>query len=123
VGGRGPRGARAAGRRQRTGLAGPFSLQPRQVDEVREQIITAAQRVAPSGVAAASTVLSVLSGVAIALFVLFFLLNDGARLWAGLVATTPPRLRERAAHAGEQAWDTLARYVLASSSSRWPTPC
>lgn len=92
-------------------VTGPFSVQPRQVDEVRDRIVAAARAAAPTGVAAASTVISVLTGVAVALFVLFFLLKDGSRLWNGVVTMAPSAHRERAALAGEQAWDTLSRYV------------
>lgn len=90
---------------------GPLSVQPRQVDEVRNQIVAAVQQAAPSGVAAASTVISALSGVLIALFVLFFLLKDGNGLWSSVVAMAPAAHRERVHVAGEQAWETLSRYV------------
>jgi predicted PurR-regulated permease PerM len=92
-------------------VTGPLSVQPRQVDEVRDHLVGAVERAAPSGVAAAGTVLSALTGVVVALFVLFFLLKDGKGLWNGVVAMAPASHRERVAVAGEQAWDTLSRYV------------
>lgn len=92
-------------------VTGPLALEPRQVDEVRAQLVGAVRDAAPSGVAAASTVISVLSGVLLALFVLFFFLKDGPGLWQAMVALVPEAHRERTTEAGRGAWATLSRYV------------
>jgi predicted PurR-regulated permease PerM len=92
-------------------VTGPLSLEPRQVDEVRAQVVGAVRDAAPSGVTAASTVISALSGVLIALFVLFFFLKDGPGLWRAVVASAPRPHRARIAEAGGRAWDTLSKYV------------
>ncbi|PVZ06849.1 AI-2E family transporter [Actinomycetospora cinnamomea] len=92
-------------------VTGPLSLRPEQVDQVRSQIVDAVRAAAPSGVAAANTVISVLSGLLIALFVLFFFLKDGAGMWRSVVAVGPARHRERLEEAGRRGWETLSRYV------------
>jgi predicted PurR-regulated permease PerM len=92
-------------------VTGPLALRPEQVDEVRTQIIDAVRAAAPSGVAAANTVISVLSGLLIALFVLFFFLKDGAGMWRAVVAVGPAAHRDRLEEAGRRGWETLSRYV------------
>jgi predicted PurR-regulated permease PerM len=92
-------------------VTGPPSLRPEQVDEVRARLLDALRAVAPSGVAAANTVISVLSGLLIALFVLFFFLKDGAGMWRAVVAVGPAAHRERLEEAGRRGWETLSRYV------------
>lgn len=92
-------------------VTGPLALQPEQVDEVRARLVDALRGAAPSGVTAANTVLSVLSGLLIALFVLFFFLKDGTGMWRSLVAVGPAAHRERFEDAGLRGWETLSRYV------------
>lgn len=92
-------------------VTGPLSLRPEQVDQVRTQIVEAVRAALPGGVAAANTVISVLSGLLIALFVLFFFLKDGAGMWRAVVAIGPASHRERLEQAGRRGWETLSRYV------------
>ena len=92
-------------------ITGPLTLAPRQVNDVRNQILAAVRAAAPSGDAAASTVISLLTGIVVALFVLFFLLRDGRGMWARLVELAPAGHRERVGAAGRGAWETLSRYV------------
>ncbi|MDD7968025.1 AI-2E family transporter [Actinomycetospora lemnae] len=92
-------------------VTGPLALRPEQVDEVRGRLVDALRAAAPSGVTAANTVISVLSGLLIALFVLFFFLKDGSGMWRSVVAVGPARHRERLEEAGRRGWETLSRYV------------
>lgn len=55
--------------------------------------------------------LVVLSGTALAVFVLFFVLKDGGRMWQWVLSWTPPAHRPRADGAGRTAWDTLRSSV------------
>ncbi|MDN5747342.1 MAG: AI-2E family transporter, partial [Pseudonocardia sp.] len=91
---------------------GPLGLAPQTVDQVANQIVGALQSAAPNGFAAAATLIAVLGGVVIALFVLFFLLKDGTGMWRWLVGTAPARYRERVDEAGRRAWDTASRYMV-----------
>ncbi|GAA4788840.1 hypothetical protein GCM10023200_24300 [Actinomycetospora chlora] len=52
-----------------------------------------------------------LSGVVIALFVLFFFLKEGNGMWRAVVAVGPAAHRDRLEAAGRQGWETLSRYV------------
>lgn len=96
---------------RRTLVEGPLALQPERVDEVRDAVVAFIQRSVPDPVAGATLALEVLSGTAIAVFVLFFLLKDGGRMWRWVLSWTPPAHRPRADGAGRTAWDTLRSYV------------
>src|SRR5260370_21647579 len=45
------------------------------------------------------------------LFITFFLLKDGERIWAWLIKGLPPEGRRRAQNAGRAAWTALVNYV------------
>jgi predicted PurR-regulated permease PerM len=68
--------------------------------------------------AVAGTVLSggkifieLLAGLFLMVFVTFFLLKDGGRIWAWLTSFLGPSARGRARGAGAAAWDALTYYV------------
>ncbi|MDQ4021061.1 MAG: AI-2E family transporter [Actinomycetota bacterium] len=102
----------ALGRIRNWLVTGPLSLQPQQVDQVRAQLVGAVRSAAPSGFTAASMVISVLTGVVIVLFVLFFLIKDGRGMWHWVVGVAPARHRARINEAGRLAWATTGRYVV-----------
>jgi predicted PurR-regulated permease PerM len=55
--------------------------------------------------------LEVLGGLVLMLFVTFFLLKDGERIWAWLISFLSPASRQRARGAGAAAWQALTYYV------------
>jgi predicted PurR-regulated permease PerM len=56
-------------------------------------------------------VLEILAGVVLCLFVTFFLLKDGDRIWAWLSSFFRPEPRRRVRGAGNAAWQVLTGYV------------
>lgn len=64
-------------------------------------------------VIATGTATSVLTGILLTLFAVFFYLADGARIWDFLVRMLPQEGRQRTGIAGRRAWSTLAGYVRA----------
>jgi predicted PurR-regulated permease PerM len=52
-----------------------------------------------------------LAGAVLTLFIAFFLLKDGARIWAWLISAMRPEAKRRTANAGEQAWRALVYYM------------
>jgi predicted PurR-regulated permease PerM len=48
---------------------------------------------------------------ALTLFIAFFLLYDGERIWRWLISSLPPRESHRADLAGRSAWNTITGYV------------
>jgi predicted PurR-regulated permease PerM len=55
--------------------------------------------------------LEILAGLVLMLFITFFLLKDGDRIWAWLTGFLAPQRRERTHLAGMAAWQALVYYV------------
>lgn len=55
--------------------------------------------------------LEILAGIVLTLFIAFFLLKDGERIWAFVISGTRDEARRRAARAGDAAWRALVSYV------------
>lgn len=55
--------------------------------------------------------LEILAGLVLMLFITFFLLKDGDRIWAWLTGFLGPESRQRTRLAGTAAWQTLVYYV------------
>jgi putative heme transporter len=77
------------------------------VDEHRTQLTTGA-------LATAATALEVFASILLILFVTFFFLRDGRRIWRYLTKILPLGAREPVYRAGEAAWSTLVAYVRAT---------
>jgi predicted PurR-regulated permease PerM len=52
-----------------------------------------------------------LAGAVLTLFITFFLLKDGARIWAWVISAMRPDAKRRTANAGDQAWRALVYYM------------
>ncbi len=52
-----------------------------------------------------------LAGLVLTLFISFFLLKDGARIWIWLISGMRPEARGRAARAGDASWRALVNYM------------
>jgi predicted PurR-regulated permease PerM len=90
----------------------PLSLSESRVSSVRQRLSEFARESAPSPGAGATLVLELLSGVAIAIFVLFFLLKDGPRMWRWVLGWTPAHRRDLMDLLGSRSWDTLIGYAV-----------
>ncbi|WP_336923643.1 AI-2E family transporter [Aquipuribacter sp. SD81] len=69
--------------------------------------------IASGALVATGGAISVLTGLLLTLFAVFFYLADGPRIWTFLVSLLPREGRERADVAGRRSWGTLAGYVRA----------
>jgi predicted PurR-regulated permease PerM len=67
--------------------------------------------IASAALSTGKTVLDILTGIVVAVFVTIFLLYDGEGVWGFLVRAVPEPGRERANAAGHAAWQTLTHYV------------
>ncbi|GAA4190059.1 AI-2E family transporter [Streptosporangium oxazolinicum] len=93
---------------------GPLHLQPTQitswVDEIGKQITTQRNQITQTVLTGATVALEVLASIVLLLFVTFFLLKDGDRIWSwflkGFGGVAP-----RVDRAGRAAWVTLSHYV------------
>jgi predicted PurR-regulated permease PerM len=60
--------------------------------------------------------LELLTGLVLMIFITFFLLKDGERIWAWLIKGLRPELRRRADNAGAAAWTALVNYVRGTTA-------
>lgn len=95
-------------------ITGPLHLQQAQitgyVDEFAKMIDTQRQAIAGTVLSAGAVAVEVLASIVLLLFVTFFLLKDGDRIWAWILkgfGGVAPRVDR----AGRAAWTTLSHYV------------
>jgi predicted PurR-regulated permease PerM len=61
-------------------------------------------------------VLELLTGLVLMIFITFFLLKDGERIWAWLIKGLRPETRQRMDNAGGAAWAALVNYVRGTTA-------
>jgi predicted PurR-regulated permease PerM len=102
-------------RRVRDWLNDAFGISRRELDRLADRISGALQGssggLASGLTSAAGTVANVVTGTVLALFVTFFVLADGRRLWAWVVSVFPRASRDEVGSAGERAWRALVSYM------------
>ena len=91
---------------------GPLGLDPAQVADLRNQVVTWIYQLSPTPAQAARTGLYLLSALILVLFLVFFLLKDGEAMWAWVLARAPARRTGQIDGAGRDAWRTLSRYTV-----------
>lgn len=92
-------------------IEGPLGLDPQQVAQIRNEIVTGLYQATPSPAAGARMAVYVLGALILVAFLVFFLLKDGERMWAWLLERVPGRRREQVDGAGRSAWNTLVDYT------------
>ncbi len=102
-------------------LAGPpFHLSRVRLEQYSNQLVHfLAQHkslVAGTVVTGGKIFLELLTGLVLTVFVTFFLLKDGRRIWTWLVSALRPAAKERAGKAGMAAWEALQNYVRGTTA-------
>ncbi len=92
-------------------IEGPLGLDPQQVAEIRNEIVTRLYQAGPSPTAGARMAVYVLGATILVAFLVFFFLKDGDGMWAWLLERVSERRRAQVDGAGRSAWTTLAHYV------------
>jgi len=97
-------------------LAGaPFHLHRAGLAQLSNRLLTFLKQhqsaVAGTVLSGGKIFLEILAGLVLTLFVTFFLLKDGDRIWAWLTSFFGPGGRSRARGAGDAAWQALTFYV------------
>ena len=72
------------------------------------------EAVTSSAVTTAASVGRVVTGLVLVMFILFFFLRDGRKIWTWIVGLAPRRARVKVHDAADRAWWTLAGYVRAT---------
>jgi predicted PurR-regulated permease PerM len=102
-------------------LAGsPFHLSSARLNQYYEQfthfVSTHQSLIAGTVVTGGKIVLELLTGLILMIFITFFLLKDGERIWAWLIKGLPPEARRRAGNAGPAAWTALVNYIRGTTA-------
>ncbi len=97
-------------------LAGPpFRFRQSSLEQLSNRLLTFLKQhqsaVAGTVLSGGRIFLEILAGLILMLFVTFFLLKDGDRIWAWLVGFLSPEARRRAQGAGAAAWEALTYYA------------
>jgi putative heme transporter len=94
---------------------GPFGLDAVDLGSLSAQVTDYVQRhqqtLTTGAVSVATTAGRVLAGAALVLFLVFFFLYDGRRIWSWTSALLPVAVRRRLAPASQAAWATLVGYA------------
>ncbi|WP_448641385.1 AI-2E family transporter [Geodermatophilus sp. URMC 63] len=95
-----------------------FPVSQRQIDEAltsfQDFVAGNQEELASGAITTAATVGEVFTGVALALFTLFFFLKDGRSIWLWLVGLFPRDSRAYLDEAARRSWRTLISYVRAT---------
>jgi predicted PurR-regulated permease PerM len=96
-------------------LSDTFGVSADELDEIAEQARGAVEDnaggLAGSFTAVAGTAGEIVTGTVLALFLTFFFLADGRRIWSWIVGTFPRGARPAVDPAGERAWRALVAYM------------
>ncbi len=96
-------------------ITGPLHLNSRTVGNfsstLSNLVSSHGSAVASTAVSTGKTLLDILTGLVLAIFVVIFLLYDGEGVWNFLLRGFPTTTRGRVDRAGRSAWVTLSHYV------------
>jgi predicted PurR-regulated permease PerM len=102
-------------------LAGPpFHLNGQRLEQYYDQLTRFLSEhkslVAGTVVTGGKIFLELLTGLVLMIFITFFLLKDGDRIWAWVISGLSPDARQRAENAGGAAWTALVNYVRGTTA-------
>ena len=96
-------------------VTGPFQVRKQTLQQLSNSILhwLSSHRSAVAGtvVTGGRIVLEISAGVVLMLFITFFLIKDGDRIWRWITGALSPPALGRAERAGRAAWQTLVYYV------------
>ncbi len=99
-------------------VEGPLRLSQSQIDSaansIKEAVLSNRDALTTGALSTAGSVGRILTGLVLVLFILFFFLRDGEKIWNWLVGLAPLRARPKIHGAADRAWATLAGYVRAT---------
>ena len=100
----------------RRSLAGPpFHLNQSRLQTLSQNVLNYISQhksvVAGTVLTGGKYLTEILAGLVLMLFISFFLMKDGDKIWSWLISGMSPRAQRRMHHAGDQAWRALVNYV------------
>jgi predicted PurR-regulated permease PerM len=102
-------------------LAGPpFHLKGARLERLTRQVTQFLSQhkavIAGTVVTGGKIFLETLTGLVLTLFITFFMLKDGTRIWSWIIGGLPPEANRRMANAGTAAWHALTGYVRGTTA-------
>jgi predicted PurR-regulated permease PerM len=102
-------------------LAGsPFHLHGARLQHLTNQVVQYISQhksvIAGTVVTGGRIFIEILAGLVLMLFISFFLLKDGAKIWAWLLSGLGPEANRRMVNAGNAAWHALTNYVRGTTA-------
>jgi predicted PurR-regulated permease PerM len=98
----------------------PFHLNPARLQALSKNLLNYISQhksvVAGTVLTGGKYLAEFLAGAVLTLFVTFFLLKDGARIWGWLIKGMRPVAKSRTARAGDQAWRALVYYMRGATA-------
>jgi predicted PurR-regulated permease PerM len=95
-------------------ITGPLHLREEQLtqwaNQITDLVTTQSQALTSTAIAAGQVAIEVLASIVLLLFVTFFLLKDGDRIWAWFLRAFGS-MSPRVDRAGKTAWTTVSHYV------------
>jgi predicted PurR-regulated permease PerM len=99
-------------------VTGPFKVSQDQIDSavtsIKQAVLDNREAVTSGAVSTAGSAGRLIAGLVLVMFILFFFLRDGRRIWDWIVGLAPRRARSQIDGAAGQAWRTLGGYVRAT---------
>jgi len=99
-------------------VTGPFNVSQDQIDSIvtsiKQAVLDNREAVTSGAVTTATSVGRVVTGLVLVMFILFFFLRDGKKIWDWVVGLAPRRARAKLHGAANRAWWTLGGYVRAT---------
>ena len=92
-------------------LESPLPLSSEGVTSLEGRVTDGLAVVLPSPSAAVGTAAEAAGAVVLAIFLWFFLLRDGPRMWRWALGWVPARRRDLVGRSGDSAWSALTSYV------------
>lgn len=92
---------------------GPIPIDAKQIDAARQSVVDflTSSQFGSGAIAGVTTIVELITGVILGLFVLFYFTKDGPTLWAFVIKPFRPATRAKAHRAGERAVQTLGGYA------------
>jgi predicted PurR-regulated permease PerM len=106
---------KTAGEVQRSLAGPPFHLNAARLASLNKDLVNYISQhktqIAGTILAGGRYAIEFLTGLVLTLFITFFLLKDGGRIWWFLIRRLPAEARRRTGAAGDSAWRALVNYV------------
>jgi predicted PurR-regulated permease PerM len=111
---------RTATELQRSLAGPPFHLKGARLQQLTKQLTQFLSQhkavIAGTVVTGGRIFLESLTGLVLTLFISFFLLKDGARIWSWVISGLPPEANRRMSQAGTAAWHALTGYIRGTTA-------